>query len=62
MLRWCVEDQDYILIAELYAESAAAMDTILESEEGEAAKKDLGNFVTGSVQFLSGAEEQVSLS
>lgn len=52
----------YLLVAELYAESADAMDTILASPEGVAASADLDNFVTGGVAFLRGAEEQVALS
>lgn len=49
----------YILIAELYAESKEAMDRMLASPEGQAARADLDNFVTGTVTFLAGAEEQV---
>lgn len=52
----------YLLVAELYAESAAAMDAILASPEGVAASADLDNFVTGGVVFLRGHEEQVELS
>lgn len=52
----------YILVAELYAASAAAMDDILGSPEGAAASADLDNFVTGGVEFLRGAEEQVELA
>lgn len=51
----------YILVAELYAESSSAMDTILASPEGQAASADLANFVTGTVEFLRGDEEQVEL-
>lgn len=51
----------YILIAELYATDRAAMDAILASPEGQAASADLANFVTGTVEFLPGAEEQVEL-
>ncbi len=49
------------LIAELYAADRAAMDAILASPEGRAASADLANFVTGTVEFLPGAEEQVEL-
>ncbi|MBC7589876.1 MAG: EthD family reductase [Salinibacterium sp.] len=55
-------DSPYILIAELYAESAEAMDAILASPEGKAASADLSNFVTGSVLFLTGEESEVALS
>jgi uncharacterized protein (TIGR02118 family) len=51
----------YQLVAELYAESAEALDAILASPEGVAASADLANFVTGSVEFLTGEEEQVAL-
>jgi uncharacterized protein (TIGR02118 family) len=65
-LSWIEQDADrpspYVLVAELYAESAAAMDAILASPEGVAAREDLANFVTGSVEFLSGEEEPVPLS
>lgn len=65
-LSWIDRDGDdpspYLLVAELYAESRAAMDAILASPEGEAAKADLDNFVTGTVEFLSGDEEEVPLS
>lgn len=49
----------YLLIAELYAESADAMAAIMESPEGRAAREDLANFVTGTVDFLTGEEEAV---
>lgn len=51
----------YQLVAELYAESAEAMDAILASPAGAAASNDLANFVTGSVEFLRGDEEPVRL-
>jgi hypothetical protein len=38
------------------------MDAVLASPEGLAASKDLDNFVTGGVVFLTGEEEQVALS
>ena len=56
------EDSRYILVAELYAESADAMTAILDSAEGRAASADLDNFVTGTVEFLTGEEEQVPLA
>lgn len=47
------------LIADLYAADKAAMDAILASPEGTAAREDLANFVTGSATFLEGYEEEV---
>lgn len=65
-LSWIDSDpeapSDYLLIAELYAESAEAMTAILSSPEGQAASADLGNFATGTVEFLSGSEERVELA
>lgn len=55
-------DSPYMLVAELSAESAAAMDAILGSPEGKAASADLDNFVTGPVVFLTGEETEVALS
>lgn len=49
----------YLLIAELYADSADAMAAIMQSPEGRAAREDLANFVTGTVDFLTGEEEAV---
>lgn len=64
-LQWIDSDPaapgKYLLVAELYAESADAMNAILASPEGKAASADLDNFVTGGVEFLAGAEEQVDL-
>lgn len=62
-LTWCstAEDSPYHLIADLYAEDEAAMDRILASPEGRAARDDLDNFVTGGVVFVRGYEEQVPL-
>jgi uncharacterized protein (TIGR02118 family) len=64
-LSWIEGDADdpppYFLVAELYAESAAALDEILASPEGAAANADLDNFVTGGVIFMRGDEEQVAL-
>lgn len=54
-------ESPFLLVAELYAESESAMAAILDSAEGKAARDDLRNFVTGTVQFLPGEEEQVSL-
>lgn len=49
------------LVAELHTESAEALNAILASPEGAAASADPANFVTGSVEFLTGEEVQVSL-
>lgn len=61
-LSWIEQPSPYILVAELYAESREAMDAILASPEGQAASKDLDNFVMGTVEFLTGDEEEVPLS
>ncbi len=65
-LSWIDQDGDlpgpYLLVAELYADSAEAMASIMASPEGVAARDDLANFVTGTVEFLTGDEEQVSLA
>ena len=52
----------YLLIAELYAESRQAMDAILASPAGVAAREDVARFATGSVEMLFGAEEEVALT
>ncbi len=51
----------YQLVAELYAESAEALDAVLATPAGRAASADLDNFVTGTVEFMRGDEEQVPL-
>lgn len=61
-LSWLDDDGPYMLVAELYAESKRALDAVLASPEGLAARADLENFVTGSVDFLTGSEEQVALA
>jgi uncharacterized protein (TIGR02118 family) len=65
-LSWIDDDPSapsrHVLIAELYAESADAMNAILSSPEGEAARTDLDNFATGGVEFLTGFEEEVALA
>jgi uncharacterized protein (TIGR02118 family) len=55
-------ESPFVLVAELYAESADAMNAILASPEGVAASADLENFVTGPVHFLTGDEIEVPLS
>lgn len=61
-LSWLAPGSSYLLIAELYAESAESMKRILDSPEGLAASADLENFATGTVEFLEGPEEQVELA
>lgn len=61
-LSWFAPGSPYLLIAQLYAESAESMKQILESPEGLAARADLKHFVTGTVDFLEGPEEQVELA
>jgi len=61
-LSWMDDESDYILVAELYAQDKAAMDAILSSPEGAAAREDLENFVTGGVTFLTGTEDEVALA
>jgi len=45
------------LIVRLYAESAAAMQAVLDSPEGKATVADVPNFATGGVTFLFSEEE-----
>ena len=61
-LSWIDDSDDYILVAELYAPDRAALEAVLASDEGVAARDDLANFVTGGVTFLMGGEDQVPLS
>lgn len=61
-LSWIEDSDDYILVAELYAASRAALEAVLASGEGIAAREDLVNFVTGGVTFLMGGEDEVALS
>lgn len=49
------------LVVDLYAESEAAMQAVLDSEAGRAASADVPNFATGGATFLHGTEEQVVL-
>jgi uncharacterized protein (TIGR02118 family) len=51
----------YYMIADLYAPTREAMQRILESPEGRAARADLDHFVTGDVAFLEGYEEEVEI-
>lgn len=64
-LSWIDQDPQgrspYILIAELYTSTKQEMDDMLASSEGQAAKDDVANFATGTVDFLPGEEEEVSL-
>lgn len=51
----------YYLIADLYADDRAAMETVLASDEGRAARDDVANFATGGAVFLEGYEEEIVL-
>lgn len=68
LVRWTVgkcaareADQrpEYYFIANLYAESRAAMEAILDSPEGRAAADDVANFATGGAVFLFDDEEVI---
>lgn len=61
-LSWMDDASEYILVAELYTPDRAAMDEVLASPAGTAARDDLDNFVTGGVLFLAGTEEEVALA
>jgi uncharacterized protein (TIGR02118 family) len=52
----------YHMIADLYTRTREQMDAVLASPEGRAAREDLDNFVTGSVAFLTGFEEEIDLA
>lgn len=52
----------YLLIAQLETRTREAMDVMLASPEGQAARADLHNFATGTVTFLPGSIEEVPLS
>jgi uncharacterized protein (TIGR02118 family) len=53
--------QNFHMVADLYAEDQAAMQRILESDAGRAAREDVANFATGGVVFLEGYEEEIEL-
>mgnify|MGYP001392101058 CR=1 FL=1 len=46
------EPSQYYYIADLYAESRAAMEAILASPEGQAAVADVPKFASGGVTFV----------
>lgn len=48
------------LIVDLYTESEADMQAVLDSPAGRAASADVPNFATGGATFLHGTEEQVA--
>lgn len=50
---------EYYFMANLYAESKAAMAAILDSPEGRAAAEDVANFATGGAVFLYDDEELI---
>tara|TARA_R110002111_G_scaffold2705_3_gene17897 strand:+ start:26449 stop:26787 length:339 start_codon:yes stop_codon:yes gene_type:complete len=47
----------YYLIVSLYAKSAAAMQAVIDSPEGQATVADVPNFATGGVTFIYNEEE-----
>lgn len=47
----------YYLLVGLYTESAEAMQTMLDSPEGQATVADVPNFATGGVTFMFDEEE-----
>jgi uncharacterized protein (TIGR02118 family) len=49
----------WYLIADLFAESRAAMEAILATPEGQAAIRDVPNFATGGVTFVYTEVEQL---
>jgi len=51
------EQPPYYMIVGLYAESRAAMETILASPPGQATVADVPNFATGGVTFMYDNEE-----
>ena len=61
-LSWLDPADEYVLVADLYAETSEAMDEILDSPGGRAASADLDNFVTAPVTFLRGDEVAVTLA
>jgi uncharacterized protein (TIGR02118 family) len=46
------EPAPYYYVADLYAESRAAMEDILASPEGQAAVADVPNYATGGATFI----------
>lgn len=52
----------WILVADLCTEDEAAMNRMLSSPEGAAARADVASFATQPVQFLSGEEQEVDPS
>jgi uncharacterized protein (TIGR02118 family) len=50
-------ESPYYLIVGLYAESADAMQAVLDSPEGQATVADVPNFATGGVTFIYNEEE-----
>jgi len=48
---------EYYLVVNLFAESAEAMQAILESPEGQATVADVPKFATGGVKFLFSDDE-----
>ncbi|GAA1491525.1 EthD family reductase [Brachybacterium sacelli] len=52
----------WILVADLCTEDEAAMNRMLSSPEGAAARADVASFATQPVQFLRGEEQEVDPS
>lgn len=50
---------EYHSVVDLYAESRAALEAVLNSPEGQAASADVPNFADGGVLFLWGEEREV---
>ena len=61
-LQWLGDGGPYLLVAELQAESRQAMDAVLASPEGVAAREDVARFATGGVQYLTGEVEEVAFA
>ena len=51
------EEPQYYMIVGLYAESREAMETILDTPEGQATVADVANFASGGATFLYDEEE-----
>jgi uncharacterized protein (TIGR02118 family) len=54
-------NRPYHLIADLYTPDQQAMERILASPEGQAARDDVANFANGGAVFLGGYEEEIDL-
>ena len=61
-LQWLEGDDRYLLVAELSAASREAMDAILASPAGAAAREDVDRFATGGVEYLTGEVDEVTVA